>query len=72
MTITEYLKALHEDWAYILSDEKPITGWVHRPDGIWWHGNGNIKPKNWSKMFEEAKKLAPIETQKPKQLTLFD
>ena len=23
MTITEYLKASHEDWAYILSDEKP-------------------------------------------------
>ena len=23
MTITEYLKALHEDWAFILSDDKP-------------------------------------------------
>ena len=26
MTITEYLKALHEDWAFILSDElKQLT-----------------------------------------------
>ena len=23
MTITEHLKALHEDWAFILSDDKP-------------------------------------------------
>ena len=30
-----------------------LTGWVWIGSDIWWYGNGNITPYNWSKQFTE-------------------
>ena len=45
-----------------------MTGYVYRPDGIWYYGNGDIKPYNWSKEFQQQVKP---KTKKIIQLTLF-
>jgi hypothetical protein len=49
-----------------------MTGWGYKADGIWWYGNGNIKPINWTKQFEESKeRMRPTRKKSDRQLTLF-
>ncbi len=45
-----------------------MTGYVYKPDGIWYYGNGDITPYNWSKEFQQQVKP---KTKKIIQLTLF-
>ena len=45
-----------------------MTGYVYKPDGIWYYGNGDITPYNWSKEFQQQVKP---KSKKIIQLTLF-
>ena len=45
-----------------------MKGYIYRPDGIWFYGNGDIEPYNWPKEFQQQ--IRP-RTKKIIQLTLF-